>query len=385
MYIGIVSEWNPFHEGHARLLASIRETCPGAEIACAMSGAFVQRGEPALFDKWARAAWAVKGGASLVVELPAACVLQSADRFAEAGIRLLAALGCTHAAFGAETLTADEIRTAAAWTLTEAFTQELRRFLRTSLPYARAVNQALAGKFPALRDDFSRPNNLLGIQYARTILAHHLPMDILPFLRDESRPVSATAIRREIAAGQPPSHIPDAEKESLCALLRRGAYTDYRRYDDACLLAFRLMSGEMLRRSGLFSEGLENRWAKEMQRPSYEELLRAVKSRRYLYSRLRRIGAALLLSPAGELSLMASPQEAPYARLLALRASSSSLLRRCRLPVVTSTARAERTLDNAALRFLTLDRRACDVQTFCFHGEAERAGRLDYFRSPAVL
>ena len=122
-----------------------------------------------------------------------------------------------------------------------------------------------------------------------------------------------------------------------------------------------------------------------MQRPSYEELLRAVKSRRYLYSRLRRIGAALLLSPAGELSLMARPQEAPYARLLALRASSGPLLRHCRLPVVTSAARAERTLDNAALRFLMLDRRACDVQTFCFHGETERAGRLDYFRSPAVL
>lgn len=385
MYIGIVAEWNPFHEGHARLLAAIREAHPGIPMACTMSGAFVQRGEPALFDKWSRAAWAVESGVSLAVELPAACVLQSADRFAEAGILLLSDLGCTHAAFGAETLGAGELNAVAEWTLSPRFLDAFHEGLRKGLPYSAAVNQAVTLKFPSLEADLSKPNNLLGIQYARTILAHGLAMQILPFRRDQSRPVSATAIRREITTGLAPSHIPEAERPSVEALLARGAFTDYCRYDDACLLAFRLTDRRRLAESGLFSEGLENRWDREMHRGSYEAMLSSIKSRRYLYSRLRRIGAALLLSPTTVPSPMARKQRAGYARLLALRKKDSALLRRARIPVVTSFAKAERTLPEELRGSLRLDGRASDVQAWCFRGEAERDGRPDYYRSPRIL
>lgn len=385
MYIGIVAEWNPFHEGHARLLAAVRARHPGVPAACAMSGAFVQRGEPALFDKWSRAAWAVQSGVSIAVELPAACVLQSADRFAEAGVLLLSDLGCTHLAFGTETLQADQLNAAAEWTLSPRFRDAFHDGLRRGLPYSAAVNQAVSLAFPSLATDLAKPNNLLGIQYARAILSHGLSLQILPFRRDESRPVSATAIRKEIAAGLAPSHIPAEERPSMDALLARGACTDYRRYDDACLLAFRLMGHRRLEESGLFSEGLENRWDREMQRGSYEAMLSAIKSRRYLYSRLRRIGAALLLSPDGGPSPMARAQRAGYARLLAFRKEESRLLRRARIPVVTSFARAERTLPEALRWSLRLDGRACDVQAWCFRGEAERDGRQDYYRSPRVL
>ena len=385
MYIGITAEWNPFHEGHARLIASLREAYPDAPVACAMSGAFVQRGEPAIVDKWSRAVWAVRSGLSLAVELPAACVLQSADRFAEAGVLLLSDLGCTHVAFGAETLTADEIRAVAAWTLDPAFTEVLREGLREGQPYAASAARAAALRFPHLTDDLTRPNNLLAIQYARTIAAYHLPMDILPFRRDTSSPASATAIRKEISVGLSPSRIPSEEIEDLSSLLDRGAYVDYRRYDDACLLAFRLMQKKDFEMSGLFSEGLENKWARECARGTYSDMLAAIKSRRYLYSRLRRIGASLLLSPAGRPSLMARPQRAPYARLLALRKDASWLLRRARLPVVTSFARAERLFSPEAREFLLLDRRATDIQAYCFHGEEERGGGADYRHSPAVL
>lgn len=385
MYIGIVAEWNPFHEGHAHLLSMIRARYPEAPIAAAMSGAFVQRGEPALFDKWSRAAWSVEHGVSAAAELPVSCVLQSADRFAEAGILLLHAMGCTHAAFGAETLDAAAISAIAEWTFSPAFSEAFHEALRKGLPYSAAVNDAAVRKFPGLADDLTKPNNLLGIQYARTILQYDLPMEILPFPRDQAHPVSATAIRGEIAGGRTPSHIPEAERPALLRLLRSGAFTDYRRYDDACLLSFRLLTKEHLIRSGLFSEGLENRWLKEMQRTSYEDMLAAIKSRRYLYSRLRRIGASLLLAGADGPAPMAQPGRPLYVRLLALRRTESALLRRARLPVITSTARAERTLSGEAAAQLALDRRACDIQTFCFHGSEQRAGRQDYYRSPVIL
>lgn len=83
------------------------------------------------------------------------------------------------------------------------------------------MNDAAVRKFPGLADDLTKPNNLLGIQYARTILQYDLPMEILPFPRDQDQPVSATAIRGEIAGGHAPSHIPEAERPALLRLLRR--------------------------------------------------------------------------------------------------------------------------------------------------------------------
>lgn len=385
MYIGILAEWNPFHEGHAHLLSSLRTLYGNVPMACVMSGAFVQRGEPALFDKWTRASWALQGGADIAAELPAVCALQSADRFAAAGAVLIAAMGCTHMAFGTESLSGSALTAIAAWTLTDGYAAAFRAALQKGLPYSSAANTAIASRFPGYADDLSRPNNLLGIQYARAIAGRRLPLSILTIRRDTSAgAASATSIREAIAAGRAPTHIPRWEEASLTACLSGGAYTDFRRYDDACLLTLRLLTAEDLKNSGLFSEGLENRWYHHMGTASYEELLTAVKSKRYLYSRLRRIGAALLLSGHLRPSPMSAPGDAPYIRLLGMKRGASPLLRRTSLPVITSFARARRTLPQADT-YLSMDARAADIQAWCFRGETARAARQDYYHSPVIL
>lgn len=385
MVVGIVAEWNPFHEGHAGLIQKARAILPGAPVVCAMSGTFVQRGEPAIFDKWSRARWAVLGGVDLAVELPALCVLQSADRFAAAGVHLLAGLGVTHLAFGTESLDAEGIHAIAGWTLTDAFHDALHGELEKGIPYSRAVNLAIAREFPSYAPDLERPNNLLGIQYARTILQQRLPMEILPIHRDTDRPISATQIRGQITGGAAPLHIPHAQQDALAALLRNGAYTDYRRYDDACLLSLRTMEKTQLTGSGLFTEGLENRWYREMGAPTYQAMLDAVKSKRYLYSRLRRIGAALLLAGPMAPSPFSSPSIPLYARLLAMKASASSLLRQAKLPVITSFAKALRTSPPEIRLSLTLEQRATDIQAWCMKAETARSARNDFYRSPVVI
>ena len=101
---GIVAEYNPFHTGHAHHIAQTQRTLGGeAAIVCAMSGNFVQRGDFAVLDKYARAEMAVRGGADLVVELPLAAALSSAEGFARGAIGVLRALGCNVVSFGAET------------------------------------------------------------------------------------------------------------------------------------------------------------------------------------------------------------------------------------------------------------------------------------------
>ena len=99
--IGITAEWNPFHAGHSAMIDIIKKAYPQASLIAIMSGAFVQRGEPALFDKWTRAGWAVRAGVDAVFEFPALYALQSADRFSCHAASMLHAMGVNMIAFGA--------------------------------------------------------------------------------------------------------------------------------------------------------------------------------------------------------------------------------------------------------------------------------------------
>lgn len=383
MYIGIVAEWNPFHDGHAYLIRCLRSRYGPVPIASIQSGAFVQRGEPALFDKWSRAVWSIESGIDLAVELPAVCALQSADHFAAAGARLAADLGCTHLAFGTESFSGDTLTAIAGWMAEPAFHSRLHEGLDAGLPYASAVNNAIADHFPHEKEALTRPNNLLGIQYAREIARNHLPLSILTVPRDASSPASATAIRAAIAEGLTPPYIPRSERPQVESLIARGALTDYRRYGYACLAASRLLTKEQLRRSGLFSEGLENRWHQYRNAASYDEMLGAIKNKRYLYSRLRRIGASLLLSGGAFPSPMSRPGRAPYIRLLAMRREKSALLRRARLPTVTRFARAAAI--SGAAPYLEMECRASDMQALFFRNPASRRGGRDYYESPRII
>ena len=94
---GIIAEFNPFHNGHKYLL----EQAEGLKIV-AMSGNFVQRGEPAIVDKWIRAQMALENGADLVVELPFLVAVQSADHFAKGAVEILSRLGIDQLTFGTE-------------------------------------------------------------------------------------------------------------------------------------------------------------------------------------------------------------------------------------------------------------------------------------------
>lgn len=385
MYIGITAEWNPFHDGHQHLITALRERFGSVPIITAMSGAFVQRGEPALFDKWYRARWAVLAGADAAVELPALSAVASADKFAEASVLLLSSLGCTHMAFGTESLTEEALTESAAWAASPDFSRRFHEALAAGVSYAAAFHEALAAKDACLAQKLTRPNNMLGFQYAAAVRKHCLPLRLLTIRRKSASP-SASAIRKEIREKKTLSHLPSFVQKDAETLLQKGAYTSEERYFDACLLAARLASESDLTRSGLFSEGLEHRWHDVMSRAaSFEEGLLAVKSRRYLYSRLNRIGAALLLSRPGEASPFSTFQPPRYARLLALRPSKSALLRKSDLPVVTSAARGMRLLPDDAKKQLAMDIRAGNVQSFCLVGKDRRKGNADYLHSPEIL
>lgn len=391
--IAVIAEFNPFHTGHAWLLSQVRQQAgPQSLIVVIMSGSFVQRGEPALFDKWHRAAWAVEGGADLVFELPAVYSLSSADGFALGGVWLASRLGCSHLACGVERGTADDF-----YALARA-AQDIRP-CRGRETAGRRQTIALAARIREQTASLlNQPNALLAASYAKAIVQQDLSLQFWPILRQGNHHdpslahsfASASALRQDIIQTGRCQHLhryltPQA-REDMAALLSQGAYTDYDRYGDFILFQNRLLTPEMLRQLPAFNEGLENRWHRCMQESvTYKEALAAIKTRRYAYSRLCRMGAYTLLSPGRSLmdqSYQLGPQ---YARLLALSQKVSPYIKEIKkeLPVITRITAAD-SLSPLGRKQLALDLRCTDMQYYCFHGTQARLSRQDYYQSPRI-
>lgn len=366
------------------MIEELKENNPDVAIFSVMSGSFVQRGEPALFDPWTRAKWAAAAGADAVFELPVLASLQSADRFAEEGARLLYFLGCGAIYFGTESLEAGELEEAASYGLTEEWTDSLHQFLKEGLSYAQASAKAMEVHSLHLARELTKPNNLLGYRYATAILAHHWPLSIHVFHRDMEHNISATTARKELLEKGATSLLSSKAAEEAAGLMEQGNFTDFHRYEEACLLASRLMDEKALSATGLFTEGLEHKWFRESQRVSYKDMLDHIKSKRYLYSRLKRIGAQLLIGGAGP-SPFIDGEIPSYARLLALRREKSRLLNDISIPLITSMAKALRTLPPIITASLLLDIRASDIRSWCLHGEKYRQARQEFYRSPIVV
>lgn len=327
MTVGIVCEYNPFHLGHLRQIQRIRqEFGDDTPIVCAMSGSFVQRGAPALFDKSLRAEAAVRCGADLVVELPVTAALSSAECFAAGGVAVLSHV-CDTLCFGTETGNRDSLLGTAQALLDEGFAPLLRQALDTgiSFPAARAAALREMGVDSGLLE---QPNDILGVEYCKAILTQNVPMDVFPIFRpgsyhamvpDESNP-SATALRSQILSGLSwESFIP----APAAALFSHAPRHTMEAGERAILGKLRVMSDLEFESLPYGSEGL---WRKLMHASRREntlaDIFTAVKSKRYTLSRLQRMVMCAFLG----ISMEDLRQPLPYARVLAFNDRGRSLL-----------------------------------------------------------
>lgn len=392
--IAVIAEFNPFHTGHAHLLSQLRQQSgPEALLIVIQSGSFVQRGEPALFNKWQRARWAVQNGADLVFELPTVYSLSSAAGFAYGGTLLAARLGCTHLACGVESGTAADFYALARASLQVGQTRPKGE------TQGRSQTEAIAAQLPQETAVLlEEPNALLAAAYVKAIVQHQLPLQFWPIQRSGSHNsssldgtfASASALRQEIAASGSCqnllTYLPPSVQNELPLLLQKGAYTDYDRYGDFVLFQNRLLTPEKLHDLPAFNEGLENRWYRYMrQATNYADGLAAIKTRRYAYSRLCRMGAYTLLWPSRQLMDASYEQGPQYARLLALSKTASYYIKEIKkhLPVITLLKKADN-LSPLGQQQLSLDLRATDVQFYCFQQDTARLAGQDYYESPKI-
>ena len=298
----VICEYNPFHNGHRAQLSKIRETRGCDKILCVMSGNFTQRGEASVFHKRVRARHAVENGADIVTELPAAFAAAPAELFARGAVKLISEIpSVTMLAFGCESGTKESFLATARETLREdkTFKTVLQQHMKDGASYIRARYEALKSLGGALDETLlSSPNNILGVEYCRSLLFYGSAVEPLPLLRTGAGYAdttvyknlsSATALRGLL--GQNTRSAKKALKRNLPESVLADALA-YRptAYRTAALCSLLNTPSEQIALAPDCSEGLENR-LKSMARsnPDYDRLIDITASKRYTRARLKRI------------------------------------------------------------------------------------------------
>jgi predicted nucleotidyltransferase len=408
--VGIIAEYNPFHNGHLHHLLEAKKKAQAEATVCVISGNFTQRGETALLNKWKRAELAARCGADLVIELPFVFAVRSAQDFARGGVRLLSQLPAVKSlAFGSEhpDLTIlDKISTAA---LSESTKKLLQNNLKTGQTYAAAMASAVCRQTSIPETILKEPNTILAVEYLNAIKIFSSNLTPLPIKRETSHyndssitaPLaSAKAIRNELASIHPDeSLIKSAVPKIVYDCMQTWQSTspesaDLSQLFTALLLKLRQGNYNHLRTILGVNEGLEHKLIKAaISAKNLEEFLALVKSKRYPNSRLQRLLLYLLFDLTKKETAAFDDAGPLYARILAATPTGCKLLSELKkqetLPIITKTTdylnTATRASDNKTLleQMLSYDTYATDLYSLCFpHIET---GAKDFTTTPFIL
>ena len=401
--LGIVSEYNPFHNGHLyHLNESIKKTKADYTV-CIMSGNFLQRGEPALYNKWIRANMAVKSGIDIVFELPTVFACNSAEYFAQGSINLLDGLGCvTHLSFGSEDGTIDnlkEISNILAYE-SDSFKEKLHHYLDSGISFPAAREKALMD-YGISADILEQSNNVLGIEYLKSIKRLNSKIEPVTIKRygagynDTSINgdiCSATAIRSTLFKTndieQIKSVVPEDTFSAIANSIKDGISPTYLNnlFD---LISYKLLSTstEDLKDIFSFSEGIENRMMKIVRScETTDDLISAIKSKRYTQTRVQRmLMHALLGFTKNKVSSLINDDSKMYLRVLGVSKKGSSLIRHIKneelnkYPIITNINH-EVDKDSSIRDLLNIDIMASDIYNLVGHNDLY--GSSDYVMHP---
>ena len=375
--VGIIAEYNPFHEGHAYQIQKAKEQC-GAEFAVVvMNGDFVQRGDPAIFDKYTRTKEALLGGADLIFELPVRFGLSSAGDFAMGGVLALNALPfVTHLCFGTETGDLTPLLQAATFLCDEpdSYRTRVKHFVKQGILYPKARSLALAAESGLPTETWDSPNNILGLEYC--VALQKLHSKIKPFTirregqgyHDNDTPAlsdfpSATFLRKQIRKA--------GEKENL-------SLSDF-----SSLIGYSLLTAKDLCRIKDITPDLSDRIRNEL--PKYREInefVKTIKNPSLTTGRIKRSFFQCLFDIEKEEPVM------PYLRVLGMKKEASSLLSQkenASCQILTKLAFDVPKMDDTAKKLFAKDLLASDLYRQVFCHKYNQTLPNEYQHSPIVL
>ncbi len=380
--VGIIAEYNPFHNGHAYHIRKAKELANAEYAVVVMSGDFVQRGSPAIYDKYTRTAMALSCGADLVLEIPSVFASSSAEDFASCAVALLNGLGAVDSlCFGSESGDMEKLSAIATILANEPaiYSEELRIQLKKGATFPEARNTALVKNGAVREEDASilaSPNNILGIEYLKAIYRQNASLIPLTIARNGSdyhdplltpdRFCSATGLRKALKESARLSceetifdYVPEPVKLKILES-KPLYYDDFNLLLNAALLRLS-MEGIPFQSFADVSDELAARITKRL--PDYhtfEEKINQLKTRQYTYTRISRALLHILLGTTNQLTAAGRQAGyAPYARILGFKKASVPLMgeikKRGSIPLIAKTAGAETGFTGAAAAMLRHD------------------------------
>lgn len=397
--LGIVSEYNPFHNGHLMHLNYSKDLTKADFTIAVMTGNFVQRGDTSLVDKWTKTEMALKAGIDLVIELPTVYATSSAENFADGAIKILDSLGIVdYLSFGSEIGELGPIDAVASVLAKEPkdLSALITRQLKSGLSYPKAREIALAqyfGTSPIYTEILQNPNNILGVEYLKAIKRRRSHIKAFTVKRDYSEYnsntvkkgfASATAIRTMIKNKKPIHKVVPFETYEL---LERQAklgkiIPDLTVFEKEIIYTLRKMTLQEIASLPDVSEGLENRIKIAVN--TYNTLpaiIEAIKTKRYTQTRIQRILVHALLGITQK-DINSSKRTIPYIRILGFnkhgkRIISAIAKENPRLKIIVSVKKfMEASNDTALKNMLSKDIFASNVYTLGY--KSSPVANLDY-------
>ncbi|MDR1066492.1 MAG: nucleotidyltransferase family protein [Clostridiales bacterium] len=376
--VGVVAEYNPFHNGHAAHIKAAREMSGRDAIVVAMSGNFTQRGEPAIADKWSRARMALICGADIVLEIPVAYATASAEFFASASIKILRSTGVVDSVcFGSECGDIVKLQKTAEALAAESddFTRVLKDGLDSGLSYHAARKAALYAT-GAPSDVTDRPNDILGVEYLKAIIRQKAPITAYAYKRKASERVVA-----EIPAGATivsAASIREAAFKDISSVIRVMPPACHEILKNSDLASIDSLSGVFhytvktndagwLGSVMDMTEGLENRIARfESQAREISDIISLVSAKRYAKTKISRAVLHCVIRLSKEEFALYERNGGPqYTRVLGFKKSAAPLLaeivKKSVAPIVTNMKKADAVLTGAAKVMLRRETLATDV------------------------
>jgi len=366
--VGIVVEYNPFHNGHKYHCLKARQH--GEIVIAVMSGDYVQRGEPALINRWDRAELALKNGVDIVVELPIFYSTQSAEIFSRGAVGLLDLIGVEKIVFGSETGDIKNLEERANLEEMEEFKEELKKNLKDGHSYPTAYSNTL--KKLNKNEDLDL-NDILGVEYIKDLKFWKSKITPVAIKREKSGYYSegiedgissATGIRKKLELGEEIKEVvPTSTYEVLKEALENDNFA--RLKDFYCLIRHKiLLDKESLKEIQDMEVGYENRlYEAAFKSSSFEEFFKEIQSKRFTIGRTQRILIHILLGIKKQ-DTDRVKNMIPYIRVLGFTKEGQSYLKELKdkeVQVLTTLKNIQKILNEENLKFLELNEVASKI------------------------
>ena len=358
--IGIIAEYNPFHNGHKYQIDKIREKYEDALIIICTSSSFTQRGDISILNKWEKTKSALNNGSNIVLELPYIYSTQSSDTFAKYALKILNELKIEKLCFGSEDNDIDKLYKVADTQINnKEFDQKVKEHLDNGINYPTALNNALK---ELIQIEITKPNDLLGVSYIKEIIKNNYK--IKPFtikrtndyhdIENNSDIVSASNIRERLIKKE---DISSKVPQDVCKILKNkkteNKYFEY--------LKYKIISEKDLNKYLDVDEGLHTRIKDQIQKSNnLEELIQNIKTKRYTYNKISRMLNHILCSLTKEENKI---NDLEYIRILGFDSKGKEYLSKIKKDIKTPILNK---YDTKKYKTLEIEKRVTDIYSLIY-------------------